>query len=178
MDKKGKGKGKDITVGFSNSKASLTKYNNKLLFVRSVDANMLLDANYVGKVVLSDPDNNRQVYQKFEVVMTETPSVYWMKSVLSGLFLSGDEVGNVFCELQDVYSSFQKWYLLETTVGTTVIKNFANNLGITVSLLNELYCKEVPGMVKKKVQEGKEWKILEVQDNIPNNMQWSLSNSR
>jgi hypothetical protein len=177
MDKKGgKGKGKVVTVNLTNK--AVTRFNSKLFFVRSVDANMLLDANYVGKIVLSDPDNNRQVYQKFEFSSTETPGVYTMKSVLSGLFLSGDEVGNIFADVQDTYNSFQKWYILETTAGTYCIRNYSSNLAITVSLLNELYCRELPGSSKQKVLEGKEWKIVEVQGDIPSNMQWGLAMSR
>ena len=87
--KGGKGKGKVNSVNLVNK--ICTRLNQKLFFIRSVDAGLLLDSNYVGKVVLSEPDNNRQVYQKHEFSSTEIPGVYFIKSVLSGLYLSGDE---------------------------------------------------------------------------------------
>jgi hypothetical protein len=178
MDKKGgKGKGKGSTAVNLVNKV-VTRLNQKAFFIRSVDAGMLMDANYVGKVVLSEPDNNRQIYQKFEFTASEVPGVYMIKSVLSGLYLCGDELGNVFTDLHDHYNTFQKWNCTETTAGSFVIKNHSSNLAICVSLLNDIFSKEIPGPTKQKVLEGKETKIAEVPGDIPSAMQWTLSTSR
>jgi hypothetical protein len=101
-----------------------------------------------------------------------------IKSVLSGLYLCGDELGNVFTDLHDHYNTFQKWNCTETTAGSFVIKNHSSNLAICVSLLNDIFSKEIPGPTKQKVLEGKETKIAEVPGDIPSAMQWTLSTSR
>ena len=179
VDKKGgatKGKGKKVEVNIINK--VVTRLHQRSFFIKSCDSAGLLDSNYVGRVVLSESDNNRQVYQKWEFNATDTPGVYTLKSILSGLLLSGDELGNVFTDVVDQYNSFQKWYCLETTSGNFVIKNYSSNLALTNSILNDLYSREVPGSKMAKVQVGKETKMEEVPGEILSNMQWNLSLSR
>jgi hypothetical protein len=136
MEKKGK-KGKEKTIDTSD-KGLDKKKGGKSYVVQNQTCSLYLDASYSGDVFYFDGNGDeRNAYHKWEFGKTEQAGVYFLKSVLTGLYLTTDEIGNIITTAF-LDTNFQKWKVYMNKEADSAIKNVGNDFFITLNATNKI----------------------------------------
>jgi hypothetical protein len=131
MDKGKKSKKKTITI---NKTPLGSKFGGKKNFLKNTVGNFLIDTNYAGNVFYNEEDRN--LYQKWEFIVTETAGVYYLKNAQTELFLTSDEVGNLYTTIGKT-CPYQKWIIMTTSdPDLFLIVNSANDFVIDCNKMN------------------------------------------
>jgi len=131
-----KSKKKVKIIAIVNTTAN--KLDSKKMYMRSSFNSCYLDNNNVGDVYFSLDNPNKWEYKGTDMI-----GAYTIKSLNTNLFLTTNERGEIFTTYDLNSSSYQKWYVINTdTKDVYLYKNFANDLIVKVSPLDEIYLDE------------------------------------
>jgi len=113
------------------------KFNGKTLFFQSKCVKTFVDSNHCGELFLSSTE--RQGYQKWEFQMADLPGFYYIKNVTTGLYISSNECGEIFCNVLDPNSSYQRWRVnLTSEPEWYVLYNVGNDMVLGINKFNKL----------------------------------------
>jgi hypothetical protein len=145
MDKNSKNKNK---VMF---KELALRLNNKGFYLQSNYCKYFLDSNNNGDLFLNK--NERTANQKWEFFTPDTAGEYFLKNISTGLYLSSNDYGDLFTDVQILDSSYQRWKIHNTTdADNYTIINKANDLIISCNKTNKIIMKPIDPIVYEKLE--------------------------
>lgn len=126
-----------------------TKIGSKSYFMKNKSCYYFLDNNLVGNVFYNECDRN--LYQKWEFIVTDTIGAYYLKNVITTLYLTSNVLGDLTGSLADEsISSYQKWYVYLTSIPEVyVFTNFGNNYSLDCNKTNQLYINKLSDQMKE-----------------------------
>jgi hypothetical protein len=142
-----KSKKKDKTL--SNEMA--LKLNGKNLFLQSNACKYYLDSNNSSDLFLNPTE--RQGFQKWEFQTADLPGFYFIKNTITGLYVSSNECGELFCNIFNPNSSYQRWRInLTSEPEWYVIFNVGNDLILGLNKANKLMLKVFDKVLFEKLE--------------------------
>lgn len=144
-----KSKKKDKTL--SNDMA--LRLNGKSLFFQSNCVKTYMDSNHSGDLFLSSTE--RQGYQKWEFQIADMPGFYFVKNSVTGLYLSSNECGELFCNVFNPNSSYQRWRVnLTSEPEWYVIFNVGNEMVLGLNKFNHPMLKVFDKVLFEKLESS------------------------
>ena len=142
-----KNKKKDKTL---NNNMAL-KLNGKSFFFQSFSCKYYLDSNHCGDLFLNPTE--RQGFQKWEFQMADLPGFYFIKNTFTGLYASSNESGELFSNIFNPNSSYQRWRVnLTSEPEWNVIFNVGNDLILGLNKENKLMLKVFDKVLFEKLE--------------------------
>lgn len=134
MDKK-KSKKKTIKL---NKTPLATKLGGKSYYMDNKFCTQRLDSNFFGEVFLNQ-FLVRNFYQKWEYIVTDTPGIYYLKNVITGLFLTSNQIGDLYTTIFEG-TAYQKWKIMATSEKEIyVFINYGNEFVLDCNVMNMIY---------------------------------------
>jgi hypothetical protein len=135
MEKNSKNKDKKM------SKDLASKLNNKGFYIQSNYCKYFIDSNNNGDLFLN---RNDSANQKWEFHTPDTPGEYFLKNTSTGFYLSTNDYGDLFTDIQIMESSYQRWKIhITTDADNYTIINKANNFIIGCNKTNKIIMKSI-----------------------------------
>jgi hypothetical protein len=133
MDKKKKGKEKVIDT---SDKGLDKKKGGKSYVILSMICGLYLDSNYQGDVYYYNGEE-RNLYHKWLFEKTDSLGQYYLKNVVTGLYLTSDELGNLLTTTF-LGTAYQKWKAFINKELDSAIKNVGNDYFLSINPLNKI----------------------------------------
>jgi hypothetical protein len=142
-----KSKKKDKTL----SQDLALKLNGKNLFFQSNSCKYFLDSNHSGDLFINPTE--RQGFQKWEFQLADLPGFYFIKNTITGLYFSSNECGELFCNIFNANSSYQRWRVnLTSEAEWYVIFNVGNDMILGLNKGNKVILKIFDKVLFEKLE--------------------------
>ena len=133
------------------SKDLALRLNNKILYLQSNFCKYFLDSNNNGDLFLNR--NDRVANQKWEFSTPDVAGEYFLKNVSTGLYLSTNDYGDLFTDIQILESSYQRWKIHNTTdPDNYTIVNKGNDLIISCNKTNKIIMRPIDPIVYENLE--------------------------
>jgi hypothetical protein len=140
MDKGKKGgKGGKIKSITLNKTPLATKLGGKNLYIVSRYCGRYTDTNNAGNVFFNEESSERDKYQKWNLIATETPGVYSIRGINTDMYLTSNERGDINTRFLDNETNYQKWSIMTCSEAECyVITNYGNNYILSCNKMDQI----------------------------------------